>query len=288
MRLTQIQIQSFQKEILSWYKKNKRDLPWRHTRDPYKILISEVMSQQTQLSRVMPKYTEWLKAFPDLESLAKASTRDVLLHWSGLGYNRRALYLHRLAQIILTDLHGEFPRTEKELRQLPGIGEYTARAILCLAFNEQVAVVDTNVRKVILTKFQNVILSVTKDLDSSATPQNDRKIIQEIADQLLPKGKAYDWNQALMDYAAAELKHHKISIPKQSRFKDSDRYYRGQIVKLLLAHNKIPKNKLYKHFISFPTMSQKRFNTILLTLLKDNLISQKEETISLIEEVFDL
>ena len=113
--LTPQQIKIFQKEILNWYKKNRRDLPWRHSslklrsglRDPYKILVSEVMLQQTQVSRVIPKYEEWLKVFPTLEILAKASIRDVLLHWSGLGYNRRALYLQKFARVLVSRHSGK-------------------------------------------------------------------------------------------------------------------------------------------------------------------------------------
>src|SRR5260221_6037221 len=194
-------ITSFQKQILDWYAKNQRDLPWRRTRDPYRILISEVMSQQTQLSRLMPKYLAWLEKFPTVHDLAQAKISDVLHSWSGLGYNRRALNLKKTAEIISKQYHGEFPHSEKDLLSLPGIGEYTARAVLCFAFDQQIAVVDTNVRKVILTRF-----AVSE------------KEISEIAGVLLPVGKAYEWNQALMDYAAAVLKKEKIPIPKQSKF----------------------------------------------------------------------
>ncbi|HVA96832.1 MAG TPA: hypothetical protein VND99_04205 [Candidatus Acidoferrales bacterium] len=224
-------ITSFQKHILDWYSVHKRDLPWRElpfdtvkgARDPYKILVSEIMSQQTQLSRVIPKYEAWVKKFPSTEHLAQAKTAEVLHYWNGLGYNRRALHLKKTAEIIAAKYHGEFPRSEKELMILPGIGKYTARAILCFAFDQQVAVVDTNVRKVILTQF--------------AVPEKE---IAEIADALLPQGSAYNWNQALMDYAASVLKKEKISIPKQSQFIGSHRYYRGQVLKLLLQKRKVP------------------------------------------------
>ncbi|MGH7245331.1 MAG: A/G-specific adenine glycosylase, partial [Candidatus Levyibacteriota bacterium] len=215
------EVRDFQKKILSWFAKNKRDLPWRKSRDPYNILISEVMLQQTQVPRVIPKYNEWIKKFPTIQSLAKATTRDVLSLWSGLGYNRRALYLQKTAQEIVEKYHGKFPEDEKQLQSLPGIGEYTARAVLCFAFDKQIAVIDTNIKKVIAIHFCK-----------GKVPQ--KKKLQEIADKILPQGKAYTWNQALMDYASAELKKEKIAIPKQSKFKDSDRYYRGQMLKLLL------------------------------------------------------
>jgi len=187
--ITDRKIALFQNKILDWYHENQRDLPWRKTRDPYRILISEVMSQQTQLSRVALKYEAWVKKFPTIKRLALANVSEVLHYWSGLGYNRRALNLKKTAEIIVKQYKGEFPREEKELLSLPGIGKYTAGAVLCFAFDKQIAVVDTNVRKVILTQF--------------STAEKD---VAEIAEKLLPQGKAYEWNQALMDYAAEVLK----------------------------------------------------------------------------------
>lgn len=252
-------IKQFQQKILSWFAKNKRDLPWRETRDPYNILVSEIMSQQTQLARVIPKYEQWIAALPTVSSLAKATTREVLTLWSGLGYNRRAVYLQKAAQIIAEDYNEKFPQDERELQKLPGIGKYTAWAILCFAYNKQIAVVDTNVRKVIMTQFHI---------------SNEKKI-QEIADQLLPKGKAYEWNQALMDYSSEMLRKEKIPIPKQSKFRDSDRYYRGQIIKLLIKQNNATFQEIYDYFTSLQTtIEKKRLNNILRTLEKDLLITQ--------------
>ncbi|MDP3941464.1 MAG: hypothetical protein Q8Q49_04115, partial [bacterium] len=208
----------FQKKILSWYATNRRDLPWRRTRDPYKILVSEVMLQQTQVSRVIPKYEAWLEAFPTLETLAGASRRDILAMWSGLGYNRRALNLQKAAETInelriknnelrkKEDKFSYWPKTVEELKKLPGVGAYTARAVACFAFDQQIAVVDTNVRKVIL-------LEVAKGTEE---PKGTKEV-QKMADELLPKGKASDWNQALMDYAALVLKDKKVPLKKQSR-----------------------------------------------------------------------
>jgi A/G-specific adenine glycosylase len=237
----------FQKQILDWYQKNQRDLPWRKTRDPYRIFISEVMSQQTQLSRVIPKYEAWIEKFPTIQSLARAKVSDVLHYWSGLGYNKRALNLKKTAEIITEKYDGGFPQSEKELLSLPGIGQYTARAVLCFAFDQQIAVVDTNVRKVILTQILNSENPKdSKNQDFTLADRNtisekkvDDKTIQEIATQLLPAGHAYEWNQALMDYAANVLKKEKIPIPKQSKFQGSRRYYRGQILKVLLQKKKV-------------------------------------------------
>jgi len=231
-------IKTFQKKILTWYGKNKRDLPWREIpagislqQKAYQILISEVMSQQTQLTRVVPKYIAWLEEFPTIQDLAQATVADVLRSWSGLGYNRRALNLKKAAEIIVKEYQGEFPQVEKELLVLPGIGKYTAGAVLCFAFNQQVAVVDTNVRKVMVTQFLDSRLRGNDNISD--------KEMQQIAEQLLPKGKAYEWNQALMDYAGAVLKKEKIAIPKQSKFIGSRRYYRGQVLKILLQKKQI-------------------------------------------------
>jgi A/G-specific adenine glycosylase len=266
-QLSSEEIKQFQTKILDWYSKNQRDLPWREVpvetnhsvhlsgtslqevkqRDPYKILISEVMSQQTQISRVIPKYEGWLKVFPTVYDLARGSVADVLRLWSGLGYNRRALNLKKTAEIIVSEYGGKFPQDEKELLKLPGIGQYTARALLCFAFNQQIAVVDTNVRKVILTQLfirhsggvQNLSEEQHFNVRDSGQARMTDGEVQEVADQLLPYGKAYEWNQALMDYAGAMLKKEKIQIPKQSTFIGSHRYYRGQVLKTLLEKKKM-------------------------------------------------
>lgn len=272
VKLTKKQIQSFQKEILEWFGKNKRDLPWRRPslklrnglRDPYNILVSEVMLQQTQVPRVIPKFEAWMKQFPTIGHLAHASTRDVLAAWSGLGYNRRALYLKKLAEEVVKNHNGMFSQDEKELIMLPGIGKYTARAILCFAFDKQIAVVDTNIRKVILTQFKEKMLKQV---------QYD-KLIQEIADQLLPVGKAYEWNQALMDYASANLKHEKIPIPKQSHFKTSNRFYRGQVMKLLLGKDKQTASSLFEK-LENNGITKEKFEEILQDMEKDGLICKQ-------------
>jgi len=258
-------IAALQNEILSWYEEHKRDLPWRKTRDPYRILISEIMLQQTQVSRVIPKYTSWLETFPTVTVLANAQAAEVLRLWSGLGYNRRALNLQKAALVISKEYKGIWPKEIAELKKLPGIGEYTARAVLCFAFDEQVAVVDTNVRKVIVTKVVKGTLMLRE--------------VQEVADQLLPKGKAYEWNQALMDYSAAMLKKEKISIPKQSRFIGSNRYYRGKIIKALLEVSVMRRGELQSS-IGLEN-KEALFTQLLLDLTKEGFIRMKEDTVHL-------
>src|SRR5882724_867592 len=266
------QIYDFQNNILSWYKKHKRDLPWRRTRDPYHILVSEVMLQQTQVARVIPKFETWLTQFPTISDLAKAKVSDVLSYWSGLGYNRRALNLKKTAEIIVRDFAGKFPQQEKQLLLLPGIGTYTARAVLCFAFDKQVAVVDTNVRKVILT--QNFVLRDDK--------KTDDKELQNFAEQLLPRGNAYEWNQALMDYASHVLKKEKIPIPKQSKFIGSHRYYRGQILKTLLQKKKIKMNEIGMLIKKDFSLAEKDWlKKLLKELVKEGFIVIKKDTIVL-------
>lgn len=265
MQISPQRIQQFQTYILDWYEKNKRDLPWRSTRNPYNILISEVMLQQTQVTRVIEKYRLWINKFPTIYTLAQAKFADVLSIWSGLGYNRRALYLHKLAIDIVTNYQGVFPNNAKSLKLLPGIGEYTANALLCFAFDKQIPVVDTNIKKVILTQFLMVDYA-------------DNKVIEEIALRILPKGKAYIWNQALMDYSSLMLKKEKIKIPKQSKFKDSDRYYRGAIMKLLLKKSGQSFLDILAYFQSNnQNIMAERLDRIINTLIRDSLVIHNED-----------
>ncbi len=183
----------FQEELLAWYTEHARDLPWRRTHDPYKILVSEMMLQQTPVDRVLPKYRAWLKQFPSLRALSKASTKDILAQWQGLGYNRRALYLQKIAKELTTNQGGRFPRTKEELMTLPGIGAYTAGAIMSFAFKADEPIVDTNVKRVVGRFFMGFI-----DLQ-----QADDEQLWSAAQRLIPKGgDTYNFNQALMDFGA--------------------------------------------------------------------------------------
>lgn len=142
-------ITALQDGLLAWYGANRRDLPWRRTRDPYHILLSEMMLQQTQVPRVLPRYLAWLERFPTLEALAAAPTADVLREWSGLGYNSRAVRLQAVARHVVSEHGGRMPHEVETLLALPGIGDYTARAVACFAYDAAVPVVDINVRRVI-------------------------------------------------------------------------------------------------------------------------------------------
>lgn len=291
-RLSLQEIKIFQSKILTWYAVHQRDLPWRKSRDPYRILVSEIMLQQTQVSRVIAKYEAWLEAFPTIEDLANAPVSEVLKHWSGLGYNRRALNLKKTAQVVVNQYGGRFPQTEKELLALPGIGQYTARAIMCFAFDQQVSVVDINVKKVIMVEVlgrrdQEVgILRVgDSNRDASASLQSVKvsdKEIAAFADQLVLHGRAYDWNQALMDYSSLMLKKEKIDIPKQSTFKGSRRYYRGQILKLLLREKSVSLDTLGQLIKKDYTDAERELvEEILKELQKEGFIVMKQEWVEL-------
>lgn len=211
----------FQNKIMEWWKTHRRDLPWRNNPTPYNVLVSEVMLQQTQVNRVIPKYNEFLQEFPSLEYLAKADVKHLLQVWSGLGYNRRALWLRDAARQIVK--RGDFPKTVEELRALKGIGQYTSKSILIFAFNKDLAAVDTNIRRVLIA---------SGFADEQMTPSQ----LQKVADNLLLHGRSRDWHNALMDYGSAVLTSSITGVSptsKQPCFEGSTRQLRGAIVKEL-------------------------------------------------------
>ena len=186
---------TLQQQLLDWFAANGRDLPWRHTRDPYRVLVSEIMLQQTQVERVLPKYQAFLEAFPTVEALASASPADVIRAWQGLGYNRRAINLQRAAQAVVEagypDDQSAFPATPEALRKLPGIGPYTAGAVACFAFEQDVAFMDTNIRRVIQRVF----------MGPETNPAAEAELLQ-IAAKMIPAQRGWAWNQALMELGA--------------------------------------------------------------------------------------
>ena len=175
-----------------WYRKNYRKLPWRETNDPYKILISEVMLQQTQVGRVEMKFPEFIAKFPTLRTLAKASRADIIRAWQGMGYNNRAVRLRELAQVVVEKKGGRLPTDPMRLQALPGIGRYTANAISCFSHRQKVPVVDVNVRRVLSRIFWQ--------MKSVADVRNEKEI-WILAERILPND-VYGWNQALMEFGA--------------------------------------------------------------------------------------
>lgn len=223
-------IKALHKEVRALYRREGRSLPFRETRDPYAIAVSETMLQQTQVERVVPKYLAWLERFPDWGTLAAADTREVLAAWSGLGYNRRAIYLQKLAQVVMEEFGGRLPADPAVLRKLPGLGPYSANAIAIMAFGRRVAAVDTNVRKVLIH-----LLGLPIDTPMAA--------IQGIAEQVLPRTEIRTWHYALMDYARLALPrgaHRRIPPTlKQSRYKGSIRQIRGEIIRRLTIGRRV-------------------------------------------------
>ncbi len=183
----------FRRRLLGWYRKNARDLPWRHTRDPYHILVSEMMLQQTQVDRVLPKYEEWIRKYPSLETLAAARPAAVDKAWRPLGYNARPRRLHAIAREVMSRYDGELPSDERTLRSFKGIGAYTAGAIQSFAFGHRAPIVDTNVARVLFRVF------VGRG-DRTSTPL--KKYLWSLSAALLPRRHVFDFNQALMDIGA--------------------------------------------------------------------------------------
>ncbi|HET9910867.1 MAG TPA: A/G-specific adenine glycosylase [Anaerolineales bacterium] len=189
-------------KLLAWYRTHKRTPPWRDHPDPYAVWVSEIMLQQTRVETVIPYFEKWLRLFPNVQSLANVSERDVLNAWEGLGYYSRARNLHKAAKIVTEQHNGELPRDLDELRKLPGIGRYTLGAIASIAFGMDVSALDGNIKRVYAR-----IFDVTQPVDSPA----GEKILWQLADENLPKGHAGDYNQALMDLGAT------ICVPKNPR-----------------------------------------------------------------------
>ncbi len=206
-------------------------MPWRTTRDPYRILVSEIMLQQTQVDRVLPKYAAFIKAFPNFTALARASVPDVLRVWQGLGYNRRALFLHRIAREVVSHHDGRLPQDPAVLQRMPGIGAGTAGAIAAFAFQKPVAFIETNIRRVYLHFFFPRGREVP---DTRIMP-----LISATVDKKNPR----EWYYALMDYGAmlgrekgrTNANRHSKSYTIQSRFEGSNRQLRGMVLRAILA-----------------------------------------------------
>jgi len=228
-KLTKNQIQKFQKEVWDYYGKfGRHELPWRKTTNPYRILVSEIMLQQTQVERVKNYYPKFLKAFPNWKALAASPLKDLLLMWQGMGYNRRALFLARAAQAVIKSYEGKLPRETSKLIELPGIGRATAGAVLAYAYNIPVPFIETNVRRVFIYHFFHGKNGV------------DDKDILPLVEQTLPRENAREWYWALMDYGTML----KATVPnpnrnskhyvRQSIFEGSRRQLRAKILKSLL------------------------------------------------------
>jgi A/G-specific adenine glycosylase len=236
-----LDVVAVQAAVLDWYADNGRDLPWRRTRDPYAILVAEVMLQQTQVDRVIPKWYAWLNQFPTLRHLARASRADAIRAWQGLGYNTRAVRLHAIACQAMVEFEGRLPSSIEQLMRLKGVGRYTAGAVACFAYEQPVAIVDTNIRRVLSRVF-------------SIDPAH----VGRVADEVVPRSNAYAWNQALMDLGATLCRGNRplclvcplvrhcggpgrpVKRPRPEPFKGSTRFLRGRVLELLIDAGDIP------------------------------------------------
>ena len=185
--------QAFRRRLFAWYDRNGRDLPWRRATDPYQILVSEIMLQQTQVDRVLPKYHEWLERFPSLEALAARPVEEAVETWYPLGYNIRPRRLHSIAREAVANYGGALPSDRETLLSFKGIGEYTVGAILSFAFRKRAAILDTNVARVLYRVFLG-----------KGDPKGHAMIrhLWAVSEVLVPRARAFDFNQALMDFGA--------------------------------------------------------------------------------------
>jgi A/G-specific adenine glycosylase len=235
MKVAKAKLRAFQATILKYHKAHGRHrLPWRENHDPYRVLVSEIMLQQTQVERVIPYFTKWLTVFPDVHTLAKAPLSKVLRMWQGLGYNRRAKMLHETAKKIVKERGGIFPKNPESLEQFPGIGPYTARAVCAFAYNQDVVFIETNIRTVL-----------THHFFMNKTDIPDKEILA-LLEEALPRGRSREWHAGLMDYGAqlkrtgVRLNSRAKSYVKQKKFAGSAREARGAVVRALAGGQKTP------------------------------------------------
>ncbi len=261
-------VRSFRSTVWGYWKKNGRhDLPWRKTKDPYRILVSEIMLQQTQVSRVTGRYKEFLKAFPTVRALAKASLGDVLKVWSGLGYNRRGKYLHDAAKVVVEKYGGNFKKALEQ--KLPGVGPYTRAAVRAFAFNEPGEIIETNVRTAFIHHFFDDKKSVS---DTQVFP-----VVRKAAEGQDPR----TWHSALMDYGShlkkSGVRNNSKSVhyTKQSKFEGSLRQVRGGILRALHSSSKT-QDSLRSDLKNSKRSDLGKFRPALASLARDGLIVKEK------------
>ena len=260
------QILSFQNKVFNFYESNGRNLPWRMTNDAYLILLSEVMLQQTQVSRVIDYFERWRTRWPTIQNLASASRQDVLKAWLGLGYNNRGLRLHQAAKIICKDFGGNVLEAMKHFESIPGVGRYTANAVLIFSSNADVVTVDTNIRRILIHEF-----GLCEDISD--------KEIWEFAFRCLPKHKSRMWHNALMDFGALELTSKRTGIrskTQQSCFEGSNRQIRAKVLRLLLDCS-LSFNQIHEG-LDIYDVSDARLQDIVAGMLKDGLLNQDKKS----------
>ncbi|WP_292410120.1 MULTISPECIES: A/G-specific adenine glycosylase [unclassified Methanoculleus] len=258
----------FQDLILSHYRAHGRDLPWRQTTDPYRILVSEIMLQQTQVERVAVKYPEFIEQFPNFESLARAPKSEVLRVWQGMGYNRRAIALQKAAERVVEENGGRLPADVEALAALPGIGKATASAIVAYAFNMPVVYIETNIRRIFIHFFFQGREGVRDDA------------ILPLVEQALYRENPGEWYSALMDYGTilkkrtANPNRRSASYTRQSRFEGSDRQVRGRILALVLDEGAVTEEQVILRVCENPG----RVRKILGDLAREGFVAESEGT----------
>ena len=241
----------FSTTLLDWYQANKRELPWRNTREAYYIWLSEIILQQTRVAQGLPYYKSFTESFPTINELAKADEQEVLKLWQGLGYYSRARNLHQTAQHIVSELNGQFPTTYTDLLQLKGVGEYTAAAIASFSYDEAVAVVDGNVYRVLSRYF-----GITTDINSNGA----KKEFTALANSLLPKNNAAMFNQAIMEFGALQC------VPKSPNCSDcvfNDSCYALQKQQVEILPIKTKKTKVSNRYFNYIVFVDPQEQTII-------------------------
>ena len=239
---------SFTKNLTHWYSERKRSLPWRETQNPYYIWLSEIILQQTQIKQGLPYYEAFVSKFPTVFDLANASEEQVLKSWQGLGYYSRARNLHYSAKLIANELHGEFPKTYKDLLQLKGVGDYTASAIASICYDESTAVVDGNVYRV-LSRYYGIETPINSTMGI--------KIFKELAQSLIPDANIGDYNQAIMEFGAIQCKPKNPDCHTCPLQNSCAALEQNKIKTLPIKINKTKVSKKYFNFLVFISQDHK-------------------------------
>lgn len=273
--ISTLKVIQFQQKIYDFYTQNKRDFSWREDITPYRIVVSEIMLQQTQTARVKEKFENWIRIFPDFQTLAKAPQALVLKHWQGLGYNRRGVALHTISKLVMDNHNGILPANIATLQTFPSIGPNTAGSIAAFAFNMPTIFIETNIRTVFTCEFF-----------TGKTEISDKELIPYIQATLDTKNPR-DWYYALMDYGV----HLKKLLPrinsaskhyaKQSTFKGSKRQIRGHIIKILTQFHQLSYQDIIMITKEALPLNPYSIQTVIQDLLSEKLIYQKNEIIHL-------
>lgn len=260
----------FNRMLMDFYRQNRRPMPWRDQITPYRVLVSELMLQQTQVPRVMQKFPAFIARFPDFRSLAEASLEDVLRSWQGLGYNRRAKYLQGIARAVTDRWDGRLPEDPAVLKTLPGIGEATAGSIVTFAWNHPLVFIETNVRRVFLHHF------------FPGRDQVPDREIYPVVEMVMDRDNPREWYYAVMDYGAflagrvpnpnRRSRHYAVQTP----FDGSDRQVRGSIIRILLGHGPMPREDL----LTRCGADRERAGDILSRMIREGFLEDKSGIIS--------